>query len=127
MHNRNFSGSLPSNSKRPIQCVSLNNWSCEAKPTLVDINSNETLFYPCTVNVKKSGRRCNTVDDPHMLEFVFQNNMNAKVFNLLQGVNAWRFLVQHELYQCKYGLNGSVPNSKQKWNHYQCWSECKDF
>ena len=88
MRNRNFSGSLSSNSKRPIQCVSLTNRSCEAKPTLVDINSNETLFYPCTVNVNKSGRRCNTVDDPHMLEFVFQNNMNVKVFNLLQGVNA---------------------------------------
>ena len=88
MRNRNFSGSLSSNSKRPIQCVSLTNRSCEAKPTLVDINSNETLFYPCTVNVNKSGRRCNTVDDAHMLEFVFQNNMNVKVFNLLQGVNA---------------------------------------
>ena len=44
-----------------------------------------------------------------------------------------RFLVQHE--SCKFGLNKSVCNSKQKWSHNECrckckerddWSSCKD-
>ena len=79
-----FSESLTSNSKRPIKYVFLNNRPCEAKPTLVDVNSHETLFYPCTANVNKTGGRYNTIMI-HMLEFVFQKNMNVKVFNLLSG------------------------------------------
>ena len=39
-----FSGSLASNSKGPMECVSLNNLPCQAIPTLVNINSNESLF-----------------------------------------------------------------------------------
>ena len=40
--------------------------------------------------------------------------MNLKVFNLLSGINETRFLVQHESRECKYGLNESVCNLKQK-------------
>ena len=39
-----FDETLVSNSKGPIKCVSLNNHSCQTKPTLVNINSDETLF-----------------------------------------------------------------------------------
>ena len=34
-----FSASLAFNSKEPIKCVSLKNQSCQARPTLVNINS----------------------------------------------------------------------------------------
>ena len=32
-----FGGSLASNSKRPVKCVSLNNRPCQARPTFVDL------------------------------------------------------------------------------------------
>ena len=38
-----------------------------------------------------------------------------------------RFLVQYESCGCKYGLNESVCNSKQKWNHNECRCECKEL
>ena len=41
---RSFGGSLVSNFKRYIKGVSLNNRPCQARPTIVDRNSNETLF-----------------------------------------------------------------------------------
>ena len=52
-------------------------------------------------------------------------------------VNETRFImkIQHELCDCKYGLNESICNSKQKRNHDECrwkckelddWSSCKD-
>ena len=44
-----FSRSLPP--KEPIKCLTLNNRPCQAKLTLVHINSDETLFYPITVSV----------------------------------------------------------------------------
>ena len=52
--------------------------------------------------------------------------MSVKVFNLMPGVNETRFSVQYEWCECKCGLNESVCNLKQKWNHdeYQC--ECKE-
>ena len=50
-----FSRSLPSNYKEPIKCVSLNNRPYQNRGTLVDINLNETLFYPLIVNVNKCG------------------------------------------------------------------------
>ena len=66
-----FGESLVSNSKGPIKCVTLNNRPCHAIPTLVNINSDGTLFYPFTVSVNKCGGNSNIIDDPY-LEFVFQ-------------------------------------------------------
>ena len=33
--------------------------------------------------------------------------------------------VQHESCECKCELNESLCNSKQKWNHDECWCGCK--
>ena len=62
-----FVGSLASNSKGHIKHVSLSNWPGQVKPTLVNINFNEPLFYPFTVNVNKYGGSCNTIDNLYVL------------------------------------------------------------
>ena len=46
--------------------------------------------------------------------------MNVKVFNLMSGAKETIFLVQHELYEFKCGLNKRVCNSKQRLNHSKC-------
>ena len=38
-----------------------------------------------------------------------------------------RFLGQNKLYECKSRLNENVWESKQKWNRYECWCECKNL
>ena len=53
--------------------------------------------------------------------------MNAKVFNLMLGVNETRFLVLHESYESKCRLNENVWITKQKWNHDECQCECKEL
>ena len=66
-----FSGSLPFNYKNPIKRVSLNNQSCQSRPTLIDINSNENLFHSFIV----SAYNCVEVAALlmiRMLEYVFQ-------------------------------------------------------
>ena len=55
---------LASNSKGHTKFVCLNNRPCQARPTLVDINSNDPLFYPFIVSVNKFGGICNPIDDP---------------------------------------------------------------
>ena len=64
---RNFDKSLISYSKEPIKCVSLNNRLCQARPTLVDINSNKTLFI---IFILISVVEVLTLLMIHMLEFV---------------------------------------------------------
>ena len=49
----------------PLKCVSLNNQSCKARPTLRNINSEKTLFYQFIVSVNKCDRSCDTIDDPY--------------------------------------------------------------
>ena len=99
------------------------------------MNSDETDFYPFTVSVNKYGGSFNNIGDPYARVSVPDKvqNMNAKVFNLISGVNETRFLVQHK---CECRLNKSVRNSKQKWNHdeYRCkckeldgWGSCKNY
>ena len=52
--------------------------------------------------------------------------MILKVFNVMSEVNETRFIVQHESYKRKCGLNESVSNSKQNWNYDECRCECKE-
>ena len=61
---RGFGASLASNSKGCSKYVSLHNRTCRATGTLVNINSNETIFYPFIVSVNKCGRSRNIIDDP---------------------------------------------------------------
>ena len=60
-----FEESLVFNSKGPMKCLTLNNQPCQARPMVVNINSDETLFCPFTVSVNKCGGRCNTTDNPY--------------------------------------------------------------
>ena len=63
---KRFDESLVSSFEGSIKCVSLNNRSCQARPTLVNSGINETLFHPFTVSVNKCGGSCNTIYDPYV-------------------------------------------------------------
>ena len=112
-----------------IKRVSLTNGPCQARLRTVNINSDETHFYPFPVTVNKCGRSCDTIDNAYAQVCVPNKvkNMNVKVFNLMPWVNETRFLVQHWPCECKCRLNESECNSKQKWNHDECWCECKEL
>ena len=76
--------------------------ACQARPTLFNHNSNESLLNPFTVSVNKCGGSYNTTDNPCSRVCIpnIINNMNVKVYNLMLqmklGVNETRCLVQHE-------------------------------
>ena len=58
-----------SNLEELIRCAFLNNHLCQARVTPVNINTDETLFYPFTV--KKCGGIVTLLMN-HMLVFLFQ-------------------------------------------------------
>ena len=86
---RSFGDSLVSNLKGPIKCVSLINHPCQARSTISNINSDESLFYRFSVSVDKCGRTCNTTDDANSQFFVANRvkNMIVILFNLMHGLN----------------------------------------
>ena len=117
-----FGSPLASNYKKPIKCVSLSNQSCQTRSTLVNINSDETLFYAFTISVNKCCGSFKTVNVPYA-----RACGPNKVFKLMSGVNETRVIVPHESCKCKCGSNESVCNSKQKWNPDECLRECKEL
>ena len=46
-------------------CVSMNNQECQVRPEIININSNELLFYPYTVKMNKCSGSCNNTNDPY--------------------------------------------------------------
>ena len=47
-----------------LKCVSMNNKECKIRPEIININSNETSFYPCSIKVNKCCGSCNNMNDP---------------------------------------------------------------
>ena len=47
-----------------LTCVSINNQVCRARPEVININSNEPLFYPYSILVNKCIGICNNISDP---------------------------------------------------------------
>ena len=65
-----------------LKCVSINNQECRIRPEIININSNEPLFYPYSVKISKCSGSCNNINDPyaqlHVPDVV--KNINVKVF-----------------------------------------------
>ena len=40
-------------SVNPLECVSMNNQECKVKPEIININSNEPVFYPFSIKASK--------------------------------------------------------------------------
>ena len=57
-----FFGSL--SSVNPLECISMNNQECKVRPGIVNVNSNEALFYPFTIKTSKCSGSWNNINDP---------------------------------------------------------------
>ena len=53
-----------------LKYISINNKECKAKPVIMNINSNEPLFYPYSVIVNQCNGSCNDINNP-MLNCAF--------------------------------------------------------
>ena len=67
-----------------LECVSINNEDCKIKSKMINVNSNEPLFYPFSILVSKCNESCNNINDPYEKLCVSDvvKNKNVKVFNL---------------------------------------------
>ena len=81
--------SLPS---APLKCISRTNHECKVRPQIVNVNSNEPVFYPFSIKTSRSRSSCNNINDPYAKMCVSDvvKNINVKVFNLMSKTNETR-------------------------------------
>ena len=61
------------------------NKECKIKPEIVNVNSDEPVFYPFSVKTSKCSGSCNNINDPYAKICVpdVVKDLNVKVFNLI--------------------------------------------
>ena len=111
-----------------LECISIKNEECNVRPKIVNINSNNPIFYPFSIKVNKCSGSCNNVNDPYARICVPDTikNLNVTVFNLMTLTNEKRHIKWHEICKCICRLD-IICNSKQRWNKDKCRCECKEL
>ena len=109
-----------------LECISINNQECKAKPKIINVNNNGPVFYPFNVKINKCSGSCNNINDPYAKLCVPEiiKNINVKVFNLMSRINETRHKIWHETCKCVCRLTPSVCNSRQIRNKDKCECEC---
>ena len=112
-----------------LSCISMSNQICKARSEIINVNSNNPIFYPFSIKTSKCIGNCNSINDPYAKICVpdVVKNLNVKVFNLMPRTNETRHIKWHETCKCKCRLDASVCNNKQRWNNDKCRCECKEL
>ena len=48
-----------------LECISVKNQECRVRSKIVDINSNNPIFYPFSIKINKCSGNCNNNNDPY--------------------------------------------------------------
>ena len=110
----------------PLNCVSMNNQECKVRPKIVDINSNNPIFYPFSVKINKCSGNCNNVNNPYVKICVPDTVKDLNV-NLMSRTNETRHIEWHKTCKCICRLDKIICNSKQRWNEDNCRCKCKEL
>ena len=52
-------------SVNPLECVSMNNQECKVRPEIVNVNSDEPVFFPFSIRTSKCCGSFNNINDPY--------------------------------------------------------------
>ena len=80
---------LSSSMTGALKCISMNNQECIVRPEIIDVSSNNPIFYPFSVKINRCSGNCNSINDPYVKICVpdVVKNLNIKVFNLMSLTN----------------------------------------
>ena len=48
-----------------LSCISVKNQECKVRPEIINVNSNEPVFYPFSIKTSKCSGSCNNINDPY--------------------------------------------------------------
>ena len=93
----------------PLSCISMSNQECKTRPQVINVNGDELVFFPFSIETSKCSGSCNNINYPYAKICVpdVVKNLNVKVFNLMSRTNETRHIEWHETCkcECKFGAN----------------------
>ena len=99
-----------------LSCISMNNQECKVRPQIVNVSSDEPVFYHFSIKTSKCSGSCDNIIDPYAKICVPDGVKDIKALNLVSRTNETRHIKWHETYKCKCRLDASVCNNKQRWD-----------
>ena len=68
-----------------LEYDSMNNQECKIRTEIINLNTDEPMFYPYSIKINRCKGSCNTINDPYAKICVPDQikKKNVKVFNLL--------------------------------------------
>ena len=107
----------------------MKNQECKVRQEIINVNSNNPIFYPFSVGINRCSGNCNNINDPYARICVpdIVKNVNVKVFNLITLINETRSIKWNETCKCVCRLNEIICNNKQRPNEEKCKGECKEL
>ena len=110
-----------------LNCISMKNQECKTRLQVINVNSNNPIFYPFSITTSKCSGNCNNINYPYAKICVPEIIKNLNVFNLMSRTNEKRLRKWHEKCKCKCRLDVIVCNNKQRWNKNECRCEYKNL
>ena len=80
-----------------LSCISMKNQECKVRPEIINVNSNEPVFYPFSIKISKCSGSSNNINDPYAKICVpnVVKDLNVKVFNLMSRTNKTKYMKWH--------------------------------
>ena len=74
-----------SNITNALDCILMKNQECKIRPEIININSNNPIFYPFSLTINRYNGNCNNINGSYARIRVSNivKNLNVKVFNLM--------------------------------------------
>ena len=92
-----------------LSFISMNNQECKTRSQVINVNGDEPVFFPFSIETSKCSGTCNNINYPYAKICVpdVVKNLNVKVFNLMSSTNETRFIEWYETCkcECKFGAN----------------------
>ena len=78
----------------PLSCISMKNQEYKTRPQVINVNSNNPIFYPFSIKTSKCSGNFNNINNPYAKICVPDviKDLNAKVFNLMSRTNETKFI-----------------------------------
>ena len=111
-----------------LECKSMINQKCRARLKIIDVNSNDPVFYPYNIKVNKCSGSCNNINNPYGKICIpnIIKKINVKAFNLISRINETKQILWHESCKCICKSSDAICNTNQLWNDDRCRCECRE-
>ena len=75
-----------------LSCISMNNQECKTRPQVVNVNGDEPVFFPFSIETRKYSGSCNNINYSYAKIRARDavKNLNVRVFNLMSRTNETR-------------------------------------